>query len=78
MVDPAASTSSMHDVDDLLNLDASMMKNQNLEGCVLSADVLGEEGIRRETPGFQVTEGNFSNFVCCSMLSMIIVSILTS
>ena len=68
----------MHDVETLLELHGSKMQNQNLEGGTVSADVLGEEGILRERPGFEVIEGNFSNFVCCSMLSMIIVSILTS
>ena len=77
-MDQAASTSSMHDVDALLDLDALMMKKKNLEGCSLSADVLGDGGILRETPGFEITQGNFSNFGCCNMLSMITVIILTT
>lgn len=76
-MDPGASA-SMHGVETLSELHGSMMQNQNLEGGTLSADVLGEEGNLRETPGFEDKEGNFSNFICCSMLSMIIVSILTS
>ena len=77
-MDQAASTSSMHDVGALLDLDASMMRKKNLEGCSLSANVLGDGGILRETLGFEVTQGNFSNFGCCNMLSMINVIIITT